>query len=258
MRGSSAPQSPKNWPLFLVAGSAGLVLIGLGTWQMQRLDWKQGLIDARRAAVSEAPLTEAPTIDAGPVAFRRLRLTGRFDPQQEFYLTGQTYTDSRGMSQSGWHIVAPFHLTDGAVVMVDRGFVPFDLKDATHHEPPPAGTVTIDGLIRPPAAPGWLVPANDPAKNIWFTLDPAALAQAAGVSAALPFTLDLLPEPEARQGWPRAGQTRLDLPNNHLQYALTWYSLAGVLMVVTGLFARSRRIGFQTTHARQTHAKGQQ
>lgn len=258
MHDSAVSSPPKNWPLFLAAGVAALLLVGLGTWQMQRLSWKQGLIDTRREAVAEAPLTEAPTGDAGPVAFRRLRLTGRFDPQQEFYLTGQTYTDSRGMGQSGWHIVVPFHLTDGAVVMVDRGFVPFDLKDAAHHEPPPQGTVTIDGLIRPPAAPGWLVPANDPVKNMWFTLDPAALGQAAGVPDALPFTLDLLPGPNANQGWPRAGQTRLDLPNNHLQYALTWYSLAGVLIVVTGLFARSRRIGFQTTQTRQTQAKGQQ
>ncbi|GFZ83385.1 SURF1-like protein [Elstera cyanobacteriorum] len=258
MQGSSAVQLPKNWPLFLTAGIAVLILVALGTWQLQRLTWKQGLIEARRTAVADAPLTVAPTGDAAAVAFRRLRLTGRFDPQQEFYLTGQTYTDSRGMSQSGWHIIVPFHTSDGALVMVDRGFVPFDLKDPTHHEPPPQGTVTIDGLIRPPAAPGWLVPANDPVKNMWFTPDPAALAQAAGLSNALPFTLDLLPAPGPQQGWPRAGQTRLDLPNNHLQYALTWYSLAGVLIVVTGLFARSRRIGALTAHARDMQAKGQQ
>lgn len=233
--------APKNWPLFLTAGVAVLILIGLGTWQMQRLTWKEGLIRARQAAVADAPLTLAPMQNADAVAFRRLRVTGRFDAQQEFYLTGQTYTDSRGRSQSGWHVIAPFHLTDGSVVMVDRGFVPFDLKDPRLHAPPPDGIVTIDGLIRPPAAPGWLVPANDPAQNIWFTPDPDALGRAAGVSTVLPFTLDLLPGPDNGQGWPRAGQTRLDLPNNHLQYALTWYSLAGVLVVVTGLFARSRR-----------------
>jgi surfeit locus 1 family protein len=85
-----------------------------------------------------------------------------------------------------------------------------------------------------------MVPENDVRQNVWFTLDADAMAKAAGLTGVAPFTLDLVAGAAPSNDWPRGGQTRLDLPNNHLQYALTWYSLAGVLIIVTGLFARAR------------------
>ena len=215
-----------NLPLFLAAGIAVVILIVLGTWQLQRLQWKQALMTARQTAVAAAPLTALPTGDVSAVAFRRLRLT-------------RTY-DSRGMSQAGWHVVTPFTLADGATVMVDRGFVPYDLKDPSRRAPVPVGVQTIEGLIRPAGPRGWMVPENDVRQNVWFTLDADAMAKAAGLTGVAPFTLDLVAGAAPSNDWPRGGQTRLDLPNNHLQYALTWYSLAGVLIIVTGLFARAR------------------
>lgn len=230
-----------NLPLFLAAGIAVVILVVLGTWQMQRLAWKQSLIEARQAAVAEAPLSALPVGDSAPVAFRRLRLTGTYDSRIEFHLSGQSLTDSRGRSQAGWHVITPFRLPDGVTVMVDRGFVPYDLKDPTRRAPTPTGVQTIEGLIRPAGPRGWMVPENDVRQNVWFTLDTEAMAQAAGLTRVAPFTLDLVAAPGASDEWPRGGQTRLDLPNNHLQYALTWYSLAGVLIIVTALFARARR-----------------
>ncbi len=228
-----------NLPLFLAAGIAVVILILLGTWQLQRLHWKQSIIVARQTAVAEAPLTLVPTGDVSTIAFRRLRLTGTYDNRIEFHLSGQSLTDARGMSQAGWHVITPFTLADGAVVIVNRGFVPYDLKDPSRRSPVPLGEQTIEGLIRPAGPRGWMVPENDVRQNVWFTVNAEAMGQAAGLSGVLPFTLDLVAA-DGRDDWPRAGQTRLDLPNNHLQYALTWYSLAGVLIVVTGLFARSR------------------
>lgn len=230
-----------NLPLFLAAGIAVVILIVLGTWQLQRLEWKQALMIARQTAVAEEPLTLLPTGDVSTIAFRRLRLTGTYDPQIEFHLSGQSLAGTRGMSQAGWHVVTPFHLADGATVMVDRGFVPYDLKDPSRRAPVPSGVQSIEGLIRPPGPRGWMVPENDLRQNVWFTLDAEAMARAGGFARVAPFTLDLVAASAPSNDWPRGGQTRLDLPNNHLQYALTWYSLAGVLIVVTGLFARARR-----------------
>lgn len=238
--------SPRNWLLFLVSGIAVLFLLGLGSWQMDRLAWKEALIEARLAAVTEAPLTEPPSV-GDSVGFRRLRLMGRFDPVQEFYLTGQTYTDRRGGSVSGWHIVTPFYLTDGRSVMVDRGFVPFDRKAPGLHAPPPQTATSLDAIIAPKVAPDRFTPANDPDKNLWFTLDPEALARAAGLKSPLPFALKLLPQDKDPETWPRAEPPNLDLPNNHLHYALTWYALAGVLVVITGVFAHSRAIPRKST-----------
>ena len=229
-----------NLPLFLAAGIAVVILIVLGTWQLQRLQWKQALMVARQTAVAAAPLTALPTGDGSAVAFRRLRLTGTYDSRVEFHLSGQSLTDNRGMSQAGWHVVTPFTLADGATVMVDRGFVPYDLKDPSRRAPVPVGVQTIEGLIRLAGPRGWMVPENDVRQNVWFTRDAEVMAKAAGIAGVVPFTLDLVAASPPTEDWPRGGQTRLDLPNNHLQYALTWYSLAGVLIIVTGLFARAR------------------
>ncbi len=230
-----------NLPLFLAAGVAVVILILLGTWQLQRLHWKQGIMIARQAAVAQTPLTLVPTGDVSEIAFRRLRLTGTYDPRIEFHLSGQSLTDARGMGQAGWHVITPFTLADGVTVMVDRGFVPYELKDPSRRAPVPSGVQSIEGLIRPLGLRGWIVPENDVRQNVWFTVNAEAMAKAAGLTGVVPFTLDLVAASAPANDWPRAGRTRLDLPNNHLQYAFTWYSLAVVLIVVTGLFARSRQ-----------------
>lgn len=231
----------------VVPGLAALValaiLIGLGTWQLQRKAWKEDLI-ARIEARSHGepgailPPAEWSRWNATEDEFRRVRVTGTFHHPFETPVYGLA-PGQRGALQ-GYYLMTPLRLSDGALVMINRGFVPMELKEpAKRPESQPAGEVTVTGLVRAPEERNAFTPADDPAKNAWFARDPRAIAQARNVGPVAPFYVeaDATPNPG---GWPKGGQTKLDLPNNHLQYALTWYGIALTLVGVFAAFAWRR------------------
>ncbi|HYM02829.1 MAG TPA: SURF1 family protein [Stellaceae bacterium] len=227
------------WPtVFAVAGV--VVLLGLGTWQVERLFWKEGLIAARRAAVA-APSVDLPEslAAAKDLEFHRLRATGRFLNDRELYI-GATSDDGH----PGYLVVTPLVTASGATLLVERGFIPEAKRDpATRAAGEIAGEVTVSGLLRlpPTGKPAWFIPDNDTARNYWFYVDIPAMAAAAHLDRVLPFYLDADATPNPG-GLPVGGQTRLELPNNHLQYAITWYALAVGLAVVYIVFTRGRRV----------------
>lgn len=226
------------WPS-LWAGLGFALLIGLGIWQVERLGWKEGLIAQRQGALAAAPVALPTTIEAAAaLEFHPVRATGVFENDRELYLNAQ----SVGRGEAGFDIVTPFRLGDGSVLLVNRGFVPTEKKSAETREAGEiAGATAIVGLLRlpPDGKPSIFTPENDPARNSWFYVDVAAMAKAASVARVLPFYLDADASPNPG-GWPRGGQTVTDLPNNHLQYVITWFSLAAGLVVIYVRFARRR------------------
>jgi surfeit locus 1 family protein len=223
------------WPtLWSVFGL--LLLLGLGTWQVQRLSWKEGLIAQRNAALTAAPVPLPRALDdARALEFHPVRADGEFLNDHELYLNAQSLKGDQG-----FHIVTPFGLSDGTILMVDRGFVPTDKRaPATRDAGEIAGATSVTGLLRLPEPPGWFTPPNEPDKNSWFSIDLPAMAKAAGVGSALPFYIDAAATPNPG-GWPQGGQTITDLPNDHLQYAITWYALAAALVVIYIRFAQRR------------------
>jgi surfeit locus 1 family protein len=226
------------WPSFW-AGLGFVTLLGLGTWQVERLHWKEGLIAERQAALQAAPVALPSSLEAArALQFHPVRAEGEFLNARELSLNAQSL---RG--DPGFHIVTPFLLADGSVLLVDRGFVPIDRQaPATRQAGEPQGRVTVTGLLRlPPSGKGWFTPDNEPQRNSWFSIDLPAMAKAAGVTRVLPFYVDADATPNPG-GWPQGGQTITALPNNHLQYAITWYALALALAVIYIRFAR-RRLG---------------
>ncbi|MEZ5774528.1 MAG: SURF1 family protein [Hyphomicrobiaceae bacterium] len=237
------------WPT--IAMLAGLsVLIGLGTWQLQRRDWKLELISRIEARVHADPVPLEQALAAwrrdGDVEYLHVRLEGTFLNDHEIYLQAV----ENGVA--GWNVYVPFatgfrHVIFAPkTVMVNRGFVPDELRDpAKRREGLIEGPVSITGLVRlPPAERGAFVPENDVAANAWYWRDMKAMIAAGPArnrerAPYLPFFVDLdrLPVPG---GWPRGGATRLELPNRHLEYALTWYGLALALVGVYAVFIRSR------------------
>ncbi|HEX2449259.1 MAG TPA: SURF1 family protein [Methyloceanibacter sp.] len=212
------------------------VLIGLGVWQVQRLHWKEGLIADIEARTKAAPITlaEAVAIAKGgrDPSYYRVTVAGRFDHAKELYL----YAVSEG--RAGWHVITPLKTEDGAVVLVDRGFVPEALRDpASRPKGELGGVVTVTGIVHVPEAQGAFTPDSEVGANRWFWRDLHAMARAAGTEVA-PFFLDA-EKSEIPGGWPEGGQTRLELPNNHLQYAITWFLLAAALLLVYAIFLRS-------------------
>jgi surfeit locus 1 family protein len=214
-----------------------LLLLGLGTWQVQRLHWKEGLIAERNAALAAAPVPLPKSLEAArALEFHPVRAEGEFLNDRELYLNAQSLSGA-----PGFHVITPFRLADGGIVLIDRGFVPTERRAPQSRSAGEiADSTAVTGLLRLPEPPGWFTPANEPQKNSWFSIDIAAMAQAAGTGSALPFYIDADKTPNPG-GWPQGGQTITDLPNNHLQYALTWYALAAALVVVYIRFAQRRR-----------------
>jgi surfeit locus 1 family protein len=217
------------------------ILIGLGVWQIERLHWKLDLLAKIHAGLSAPPVAlpvALPANDSSHVDaadYRRVHVHGRFANDQEvrFFTTGE-----HGLPV--YHIVTPFDLDTGDKLIVDRGFVPVE-PDGTELAKPAQleGARTIVGILREPSAPNMFTPAIDKAKRIVHTRDPQALAAAFGWKNVLPMFMeaDAAPNPG---GWPKGGQTIVDLPNNHMQYAITWFGLALGLLVVYLAYHRSR------------------
>jgi surfeit locus 1 family protein len=215
-----------------------LICIALGVWQLQRLDWKRGLIAQREAAVAAAPVSAPRTLaEARSMEFRPVVEDGVFVSDKELYLNA---TGPRG--DAGFHVLTPFRGEDGRIVFVNRGFVPTALRDPVKRPSGQlAGTVHLRGLLRvpPEKKPGWFVPDNRPDINYWFWIDLPAMVAADHLSSAdvAPFYIDA--DTTANPGgWPQGGTTPLALPNNHLQYAITWFSLAAAALVIYVLSQR--------------------
>lgn len=218
-----------------------LLLLGLGTWQLQRRVWKEGLIAQREAAMA-APAVPLPAVIADPAAleYRHVWVEGTFRHDHELYVTSRFYRD-----KPGYQVVTPLIMADGRAVLVNRGFVPLSARDpATRQAGEVAGPVRIEGVVRLSGKPGWFTPANEPAADLWFNPDVAQMAVAAGLDPAKtsPVFVEAGPAPNPG-GLPIGGQTSIDLPNDHLQYAITWYSLATALAVIYGLFCHRHLTG---------------
>ena len=226
--------------LTLAALAGFAVLIGLGTWQIERLYWKEGLIAERAAAVSAPPAELPRTREAAlPLEFHRVQVKGEFLHDREILV----HAIERQRGAAGYLVLTPMRLEDGTIVLVERGWVPIDKRDAsTRAQGNPLGEVAVDGLLRvaPAEKPGRFIPANDPARGEWFWIDLPTVARAADVPQALPFYVEEGPAPNPG-GFPVGGQANTDLPNDHLQYAITWYSLAAALAVIYVLLLRRER-----------------
>lgn len=207
--------------LLVIAG-----LIGLGVWQLERRVWKLDLIARVDARVHAAPVAapgpaDWPKISAQRDEYLRVRVAGHF-------LNGHE-TDVQALTAlgPGFWVVTPLKTDQGFLVLVNRGFVPPERRAPGAHAVA-NGETTIIGLLRMTEPHGRFLRPNDPAQDRWYSRDVTAIAAARGLGGVAPYFIDAEAgtDPEA---WPRGGLTVLDFPNNHLVYALTWFSLALML-----------------------------
>lgn len=201
--------------------------MALGVWQLERLQWKLALI-----AQADSHL-KAPTIDASQALgmgghaaqYHRVRLTGRFLNTSEIYAFA---TGDRGVPV--YHVLTPFKLNDGRVLMLDRGIVPERLRNPHLRMAGELnGQQRVTGVWRIPDAPGLFTPNPDITKRIWYSRDVQGIARTEHLRLAAPAIVeaDSTPNPG---GWPKGGQTVVTFRNDHLQYAITWFALAAVVL----------------------------
>jgi surfeit locus 1 family protein len=227
------PFRPLFWPTVFTVPVV-LLLFALGSWQIERLFWKRELIAQRQAAVAAARAA-APINASRGMEFHHVTDEGVFLHDKEIFL-GATSEAGR----NGYQVLTPLQEPGGRIVFVNRGFIPAELKDPGKRSAGQiAGTVRVEGLLRLPRAekPAWFLPDNRPDLNYWFWVDLPAMATADGLDGVAPFYIDADATPNPG-GWPRGGVTRLELRNDHLQYAITWFSLAVALIVIYFLYHR--------------------
>ncbi len=218
------------------------VFAGLGTWQIQRLFWKNDLIEKIEARARAEPVSLDSILAEGhagqDIRFERVSLSGAYRHGSELHF----YTIRDG--EPGWRVVTPFKLGDQREVLIDRGFVPMPFKDQESRQD---GLVTdptrITGAVRADYAPkGAFTRQNMPRRNRWYWLDRGAALEAAKVTRAIPFVLQLEASDHAGT-WPQAVKISPRLPNNHLSYALTWFGMAiGLVLVFAVTIVKSRAI----------------
>jgi surfeit locus 1 family protein len=228
----------------LAALVAGAILVWLGTWQLQRLAWKEGLMRAvaeRTAQPPQPPPIEADwsRLDRDAIEYRHVVVSGTFRHSDEMRVF-TTLPEAKGPARGvGYWVMTPLLEDSGAVYLINRGFVPQDKADpATRPEGQVQGRVEIAGLLRWSEDRNLFTPSDKPAEGVWFTRDTAAMAQAKGLAHVAPFFIDAETSPPG--GLPQGGETRLVFSNRHLEYALTWYGLAIALVGVTFAFVRRR------------------
>ena len=230
-------------PLTRIAGAVAFgavgvaILLALGAWQVQRLGDKRALIAEIETRLAADPVPVPPDPDRARDRLLRVTATGRIGTDELHVLT------SLRPWGAGYRIVSPMTQADGRRILVDLGYVPQEMKDPAARPPAsrgdPAGPPeTVTGLLHWPAEADGYTPEPDPDRNIWFARDVDAMARALGTEPVL-----LIAESHQRPDWPRPAPPGADLPNRHLEYAITWFGLAAAWAAMTVLFVRTELRG---------------
>ncbi|MFZ2997726.1 SURF1 family protein [Sphingobium sp.] len=216
--------------LTLVALALFVSLCALGVWQVERLGWKRNLIARVDARIHAAPVA-APANAHEDDAYRRVTATGTFLHDRSALVQASTV---RG---AGYWVLTPLRQSDGRIILINRGFVPPESR--TRYDRP-IGMVRVTGLLRLTEPDGGFLRSNDPAADRWYSRDVAAIAATRDLPAAANYFIDAQAAP--RPGTlPVGGLTVIRFPNNHLQYAVTWFTLAA--MVVGAYVVAMRQMG---------------
>jgi surfeit locus 1 family protein len=260
---------PRSWLGLLVpAILAFAVLIGLGVWQIERKAWKEGLIASLTERLATPPMalpgaSDWSQLDRAADEYRHVKFTAVFDNGREalVFAAASAFRPDVADLGPGYWVFTPARLSGGGIVMVNRGFVPDGRQDAKSRPGGElSGPVDIMGALRWPEPRHWFTPNDDPAHNLWFTADPASMAAAKGIGQGIghgpepgpdevaPFYVEQ-ETPVPPGGLPQPGKLAVELPDNHLQYALTWFGLAAVLagVFISWAFSSTTRGGKNET-----------
>ena len=259
-----SPRRRSWFGLLIPAILAFAILIALGVWQIERKAWKEGLIASltERLAAPPVALPAAnawPQLDRASDEYRRVKFSAQFDNSREalVFAAASAFRPDVADAGPGYWVMTPARLAGGSIVIVNRGFIPDGRRDPKSRPGGElSGPINITGALRWPNDRHWFTPNDDPAHNLWFTADPAAIAAAKGIGQEMrqgmrqgmgqgdvaPFYVEQeIPVPPG--GLPQPGRLIVNLPDNHLQYALTWFGLAAVLAGVFVSWAFTSRVG---------------
>ena len=248
MAASAKPRPVAGFAIFTTVMLVAFV--GLGIWQLQRRVEKHALIAALDQRLAEVPGALPPPSQWGALTaahdeFRRVQFQATYDaaPDVMVYSSGSAIRSD--ISSPGAWAFLPARLSSGEIVVVNAGFVPSAMPDRAQQDRAVAQLitrqpVTLTGYVRFPESAGMLTPAEDRAKRLWFTRDHLAMARALGWDKVAPFYIDL-EAPVPANGIPKPGALEVHLKDDHMQYAITWFSLAGAVVIAFAVWWRAQR-----------------
>lgn len=238
----------KFWPTVVTVPALAL-LLGLGFWQIERMQWRDALIAEiqTRGAAPAIALPSSQRIGLEDLIFRPVTVTGRYDWESELFLLNKVRKGRLGI-----HLVAPLVRADGAgIVLVDRGWIPLERREPeSRAESQPDGDITVTGIVLTPEPRDWTTPDNNPAENQWFFIDLPAMAEAAGIWPAPEYYVFATAEEPAgdspapggsQVSWPVANEWKIAVANDHLSYAVMLFILAAGLVAVYLVYHLSQR-----------------
>ena len=226
------------------------LLIGLGVWQLQRRVEKHALIAQLTERVAAAPgalpsPAQWSALTPGRDEFRRVRFSATYEsrPDAMVYSSGSAIRDD--ISGPGTWAFLPARLPAGETVVINTGFVQNTMQDRAQQDRAVMRLVTgqpvmLTGYIRFPESAGALTPQQNIARRLWFTRDHMTIARALGWGEVAPFYIDL-EQPVPESGVPKPGPLDVHLKDDHLQYAITWFGLAGAVLIAFGVWVFGQR-----------------
>ena len=226
------------------------LLTGLGVWQLQRRVEKHALIAALTERLAAAPGSlplpaQWSTLSPQGAEFRRVSFTATYQPAPDAMVYSSGSAVREDISGPGTWAFMPARLASGETVVINAGFVQNTMQDRSLQDRAvtrlvTGEPVTLTGYIRFPENAGMLTPAENIAKRLWFIRDHLAMARALGWGEVAPFYIDL-EQPVPAGGMPKPGTLEVHLKDDHLQYALTWFALAGAVVIAFGVWLRGAR-----------------
>ena len=223
-----------------VALAALAVLLGLGTWQLERKAWKESLIAKLERRLNDAPVALPPPAQWAAMTpddweFTRVRARVTFYPVRDAMVYTPNSPIRDDVKSPGYLVFVPVRLADGSQIVINRGLVPG--RDYPQGE----GTQEIVGAIRwPEPSSRWIADHDDSDASIWYVKNPKLMAEVKRWGDVPPFYIEQ-ESPEPSGGLPHPARLNPTLRNDHLQYAITWFGLAAVLVVMFAVWLARRR-----------------
>lgn len=226
------------------------VLVSLGVWQLRRKDEKHALIAALTERLAKVPVALPsaaawPTLSSARDEFSRVKFSATFEarPDAMVYSSGSAVRDD--VTGPGTWAFMPARLADGRSVVINAGFVQNTMQDRAQQDRAVTQLVTgapveLTGYLRFPEEPGTFTPKEDSGKRLWFVRNHQSMAQVLGWGEVAPFYVDL-ESPQPASGTPKPGPLHVQLKDNHLQYAITWFGLALVVAAAFGFWVAGQR-----------------
>jgi surfeit locus 1 family protein len=225
--------------------------INLGIWQINRMQWKEALIEQVEKYKNANPeLFNFENFDQQKDLFKKVFMNGKFIHEHEFLLSAKYFSENRDKNELGYHVITPFLTTDGVIVFVNRGWIPEKIKQ--QKDRPDSlyiGNVesNIEGIIRESAGKApWYMPQNMPEKNVWFWIEIPAMIKYLKDNSDLQNIRPVLIQQTIRTTnndfkYPITISANLEFYNQHFMYVLTWFSMAGVIFIMWVIYVRKNR-----------------